>query len=403
MPIKEMFEKIFGIPKIINYVISNIKNIQNCDNLSNIINGKKWKSIIQNYPENSIVIPFDLYTDDFETGNALGSSSGAHKIAGYYISFPVFPSHLVQSTKYIFEALLYESKLKRDDMKSCLNSLVQIFKDLESNGIELVIEGKKTKAYFVMTRIFGDNLGLNEILGFTMSFNANKFCRFCTLGKNETRMNIHSELKDLRTPAQHEKDQHNSDTTSTGIFNLCVFDDLLNFHCTQNFVCDLMHDIYEGVAKYDIALILEKFIKDKSIDLDLKKINHLKQNFCYGNIEIGNLSSEITSTNSKNLNLKMSASETKTFLHFIPLMIGQYIQPENEYYEMLLNLLDISDLVMASRFDSQSISTLDEKIISYLTKYVKLFGPKLKPKHHFLTHYAYCIEYCGPLRQDHLC
>jgi len=393
-----MIQKIFSIPNILNTVLCNMEKLQNNECLRNVINGERWKSIIENYPENSIIIPFDLYTDDFETGNALGSNSGAHKIAGYYISFPTFPSHLVLSTKYIFEALLYETKLKRSDMKPCLAKLAQIFKDLESEGLDLLIEGRKTKVYFIMTRIIGDNLGLNEILGFTTSFNANKFCRLCNLSKTQTKNNIHPKLEDLRKPDQYENDKQTGDISSTGIIDDCVFNTLENFHCTQNFVCDLMHDIYEGVAKYDIPLILQKFVNDKSIDLDLDAINNLKQNFSYGHIEIGNLSNEITLNNLKKFNLKMSASETKTFLHFIPLMIGQYIQSDNEYYKMLLNLLDISDLIMASCFDSQSLIKLKKLVESYTTTYVKLFGPNLKPKHHFLTHYANCIEYCGPLR-----
>lgn len=398
MPVKEMIKKIFSIPNILKSVLCTMKNLQNCESLKSVINGKRWDAILKNYPRNSIIIPFDLYTDDFETGNALGSNSGTHKIAGYYISFPVFPSHIVASTKYIFEVLLYETKLKREDMKSCLENLVQIFQDLEEEGVELTIDGKETKVFFVMTRIFGDNLGLNEILGFTKGFNANKFCRFCNLSKNQTRANIHPKPEDLRTPDKHEKDRQKDDFSSTGIADICLFDTLKNFHCTENYVCDIMHDLYEGIVKYDIPMILERFFNDDTIDLDLDTLNHLKQNFCYGHIEIGNLSCEITANNIKNSSLKMSASEAKTFLHFLPLMIGQYIEANNKYYEMLLNLLDISDLIMLSSFNSQSLVKLKTRIESYLHKYVNLFGRNLKPKHHYLTHYVLCIEYCGPLR-----
>lgn len=67
-----------------------------------------------------------------------------------------------------------------------------------------------------------------------------------------------------------------------------------------------MHDIFEGIARYDMALILNYII------FDLFNFKKLKQPFDYRQIEIGNLGPEIRDTNIKNCSLIMSASVVKS-------------------------------------------------------------------------------------------
>lgn len=47
-----------------------------------------WKDKMKNF-EGLNVIPYRLYQDDFEINNAIGSKSGAQKISGIYLSFPL--------------------------------------------------------------------------------------------------------------------------------------------------------------------------------------------------------------------------------------------------------------------------------------------------------------------------
>ncbi|KAG5680291.1 hypothetical protein PVAND_009809 [Polypedilum vanderplanki] len=399
MPLQQVFQRIFSLPNILQGVIQNMIMLKNQHEIKNFVNGTKWKEICKNYSKDDIVIPFDLYFDDFETGNTLGSNSGIHKIAAYYVSFPVFPSHLLSSTKYIFEALLYPSRLKSDHMEHCLEKLNLMFQEIEQNGVELDINGVTKKVYFVLARIIGDNLALNEILGFTKSFNSNKFCRLCDETKEKTQYKVISEINDLKSIGKYEKDAQLNDLKLTGIKERCVFNKLKNFHCATNLVSDIMHDLFEGIVKSDLSFYLKKIIDDNSIkEFTLENLNSLKQNFPYGQIEIGNLSKPIDDIHLKNSTLKMSASESRKFLSFLPLIIGHLVPPNNKYWKAILDLADLCDLAMNPSFNEAKLKELRSKIIKCNNNVLTLIEKPLKPKHHLMTHYVECIKQSGPLR-----
>lgn len=127
-------------------------------------------------------------------------------------------------------------------------------------------------------------------------------------------------------------------------------------------------------------------------------IDYRKQNFQYGESEIGNLSKPITKKQLLNSNFKMSAREMMTFLHFLPLMIGDLVPEDEEIWDFLILLIEIFDLCLLSTFIPEKILLLKEKISCHNAKYVALFNDTLKPKHHFLIHYKNIIEKSGPLK-----
>lgn len=56
--------------------------------------------------------------------------------------------------------------------------------------------------------------------------------------------------------------------SETGINSNCVFNEVPNFHVTVNMVCEFMHDVSEGVARYDMALIINYLIDHKYCSLE---------------------------------------------------------------------------------------------------------------------------------------
>lgn len=71
----------------------------------------------------------------------------------------------------------------------------------------------------------------------------------------------------LRNATNYEYDFNN---LANGVLGECVWNSLPNFHLTQNLSCDIMHDIYEGVCRYDLGQILYKLIfVDKYLTLDV--------------------------------------------------------------------------------------------------------------------------------------
>ncbi|KAI8117835.1 hypothetical protein CVS40_10360 [Lucilia cuprina] len=109
----------------------------------------------------------------------------------------------------------------------------------------------------------------------------------------------------------------------TGIRENSIFNKINNYHVVENFYADLLHDVLEGVLKYDFCHILMFFINNKTFDIELFNIR--KDNFNYGETDIGNKSPKIQLNHLKSFNLKMSGSEMLTFAHFFPLFVGDLV------------------------------------------------------------------------------
>lgn len=61
----------------------------------------------------------------------------------------------------------------------------------------------------------------------------------------------------LRTPENYKNDLSALDY---GIKDKCVWHELPNFHMTTNISCDIMHDIWEGICRYELGYVLDSFI-----------------------------------------------------------------------------------------------------------------------------------------------
>lgn len=70
--------------------------------------GSLWKTTLSAC-EGKIVLPLNLYFDDFETNNLLGSPAGTHKLGALYMPFPFLPTEFRSSLKIIFLVLLFHT------------------------------------------------------------------------------------------------------------------------------------------------------------------------------------------------------------------------------------------------------------------------------------------------------
>jgi hypothetical protein len=60
----------------------------------------------------------------------------------------------------------------------------------------------------------------------------------------------------------------NHNTTETGIKRGCIFNQLKYFHVIGNYCVDRIHDLLEGVAPYEVSLVLQALTEDKFLALD---------------------------------------------------------------------------------------------------------------------------------------
>jgi len=88
-----------------------------------------------------------------------------------------------------------------------------------------------------------------------------------------------------------------NDVSQTGINELCVLNQVPNFHVTDYIVCYFMHDIPEGVARFDMAGIINHLIIKKYFTLDI--LNKRIELFNYGITERKNTPPSIIQNNFK--------------------------------------------------------------------------------------------------------
>lgn len=100
-------------------------------------------------------------------------------------------------------------------------------------------------------------LGLNTILGFSKNFNQSYCCRMCIATKKQIQSMTVENSKFLRTVNNYSG--HYS-KHSFGITEKCIFNDIPGFHVINNTSVDPMHDILEGICRYDIVAVLINLI-----------------------------------------------------------------------------------------------------------------------------------------------
>lgn len=286
------------------------------------VQGPLWKEKIIPY-NNKIVIPYFLYTDDFEVNNPLGL------LCAIYYSFPLFDQSKLSN---IFVAGL----LKSVDMKHfgndlCLKKLIHELNKLEIEGILISTSDGLKRVHFILGLIIGDNLGLNSVLEFSKSFAANYFCRFCKEKKSDTQTASTENKFLLRNSENYTEDINTNNFNLTGIYKESIFNQLNSFHTIKNYSVDLMHDIFEGIYHYNMCNII-KYYTDTVKIFSLQTLNLRKQNFNFGCIEISNTSPIIQPNNIQNFHLKMTAREVMTFVHFCPLMIGDLVLSDDSVW-----------------------------------------------------------------------
>lgn len=397
--LNDLFTKLFALPNFLQGILDYQSELSK-DNttISNVIQTPFWKTKVRESQlnTNTLYLPINIYFDDFEPLNALGSHSGAYKIGGVYCTLPSLPVQAQSMLKYIFLGSLFFT----DDRKDFGNSkvflpFIEILNMLQTEGIQVDF-GCYTRVKLVPFAIIGDNLGLNSMLGFVESFNSFHYCRLCKSHKKDMSKNTLEDNLTLRTRANYEQDLQLDDVSLTGIKENSVWNKLLNFNVTENYSVDIMYDLLEGVCHYDLTQILQRFIYEYKL-FSLDKLNQRIQEHNFGphltNTNIAYISKEMLIK----YKIQTSASEMyNLFMHF-GLIIGDLFDlcdaPEWCIYISLREIISIAQQKVVHINQHEHLQSL---ISEHHDNYIKYFGP-LKPKHHFMTHYARIQKTVGPL------
>lgn len=276
IPIEKTLQQFLEIPGILDKIIcyhneTYIKrSFLNPDDgeeqyLKNILDGTIWKNVLFRNKE-KFVLPLTVYFDDFEVCNPLGSHTGIYKLGAIYYVISSVPSEFASKLENIFVALLFHSTERNQfGNEIVFTKFLNSLKSLENDGLEVKRGTDVMKVYFNVCLITGDNLGLHMILGLGLSFSSGFCCRFCLSPKSVQEKQTELNYSDIRKAHLY------SDHLSQQNYNVkekCIWNLLESFHIYENYAADIMHDLYEGVYRYDIALIIKSLVDEKLFSLE---------------------------------------------------------------------------------------------------------------------------------------
>ncbi|GFV98825.1 uncharacterized protein LOC106175700 [Trichonephila clavipes] len=345
-------------------------------------------------------ITIELYIDDVELVNPLGSHTGIHKLGFVYFTIKDLPVSLQSSLGSIFLTNVnYSLDVEKYGYKAIFEPLIQDLKQLLDHSIEF--RGNTYKIAF--WQILGDNLGLNKLFGFVECFSANFCCRFCLVHKNEMQKMFKEDNSLLCHKVGHDAHvrdviDENITTLMCGVKSDCPFNELGYWHVTNNLVVNVMHDLLEGWCATETYLILHQYIfKDKFLTLSV--LNDRISNFNYGKCDSRCKPVPIKREKLSNLDGSngQSASRMWVLMRILPLLIGNKVPYNNDFWNLYLLMLMIIDTLMAPVISLPETYALAENIADHHKLFLILFPNRhLTPKMHFALHYPRIIRQLGP-------
>ena len=338
-----------------------------------------------------------LYQDAFEVVNPLGSAKRKHKMLAVYMTLAdIFPHNRSNVDHMQLVLLCREAAFKTFGHAKVFSRLLTDLKKLEKDGVT-VANGQTLHATVLC--IVGDNLGSHCIGGFTENFSfSDHFCRYCNIPRTAFFRKPYS-LGEPRT-----KESYNSDATIAesedrlvhGVKFASVFNELNHFHvCQPGLPPCLGHDLFEGVVSYDMALCLKYFVKDKKW-FSYAELNRLVNQFKYLASDSGNKPNDISAGGAK---IGGHAAQNWCLLRLIPLILaGRIVDYDDAVWQLLLQLREIVCIVCAPAVTPGQVAYLKVVTEDYIDMHATLFpDTRLKPKHHYMAHYAELILLFGPL------
>jgi hypothetical protein len=124
-------------------------------------------------------IRIHLYSDEVEICNPIGSRKTVHKLSAFYFLVGNIETKHWSSLSNIHLALLCKYKIvKTVGYQKVLEPLLADIKLLETEGIELEIDGRFFHVFGSIVTFSGNNLTSHAIAGFNESFTYGRVCRY---------------------------------------------------------------------------------------------------------------------------------------------------------------------------------------------------------------------------------
>lgn len=350
-----------------------------------------------------MTIQIEIFFDDFEICNPLGSKTLSHKIGGFYFSICNLPPHFNSNLNNIhLLALCYSEDIKNFGINSVLEVIVKDLRILETEGFYIEVIEYPIKGTLAI--LSHDNLGGSMLYGMVESFQANFFCRLCLMNKDSTKVHCKQDDTLLRTPESFQNhiklSINHPDSSEHGIKSRSVLNNFEFLKFGINLSADIMHDFLEEICQLELKLFL-KFLIQKKLT-SIKEVNERIVTFDYGLQNRANKPSPICLDKAGHL-IGQRAAQTYCLLIFFPLIISDITQKldhgiDYNKWKVILLLIEIVKIVFAPTLYDTLVINLENLIENHHKLFLNEYNTHLTPKHHIITHLPTIIKRMGPVR-----
>lgn len=406
VPLLNTLEKLLEDNTIIEYIDNPHQRLD--DKLEDFCDGE----LFINHPIFS-TDPFALqviaYFDELEVCNPLGTHTKVHKLGIILFTLGNIPPKFRSTLRAInLVACAVHPIIVEHGIDSILEPFIKDLNVLASQGITVSLKGNTRTFKGGLLCFLADNLASNLLGGFKESFSFSyRFCRSCLATNTSFRQKFLPSCFTKRTDSVHQK--HCSELMSSealkehysktyGINRCSKLMNIENFSMFNGGLPhDAMHDFLEGVAQYEMKLLLRYCINNKY--LTLTDYNHRVVFFNYGhneNDKPGIVASELLRSDDKKFHL--SAAQTLLLCRLLPLIIGDCVPEEDKHWKCFLLLLKIYDIIFSPVIPKGYCSVLRLLIDEHHSLFSELYSnAAITPKFHFLIHYPDQIAALGPM------
>lgn len=180
---------------------------------------------------------------------------------------------------------------------------------------------------------------------------------------------------------------------SKGLKYECHLNNLKYFHIIDNFNVDITHDIYEGPAPLFIRKLIKYCIDAKIFTFE--KISSYVENFDYGKQNRHNVPSTLLDKH----NIGQNSSQVRCLLLHLPYIFYDFKDnlAIKNIWPAVTSLLNIIRIVHSADVFEEDLIELDNLVSKHLELIKEKLDISLKPRHHFMTHYASVFRLTGPI------
>lgn len=159
---------------------------------------------------------------------------------------------------------------------------------------------------------------------------------------------------------------------------------------------DLLHNLFEGIVRLELALCLNVLIKKKYFSLF--QLKDLIRQFPFKWTDKADSPQPVPLNFATKRSVGGNTHGNWSLLRLLPFIIGFKVPESEPAWHLLMDLKDIAELVISPFHTDDTIQYLDTKISEHSHRYLQVFPEtKLLPKHHYLEHYPQLIKAFGPL------